>query len=88
MRAPEARSIPVADIQPCPLLEGMAVTDEDIASAADRLSKEGLPKPLLVRPLAGKESSKYELIWGGGVAGRGQTAAMADHHRANRGTFG
>lgn len=63
MDASEARSIPVADIRPCPLL-GETNFERSQASVADRLAKEGLPKPLLVRPSAEKKGPPYELIWG------------------------
>lgn len=64
MEASEARSIPVADIQPCPLFEGLTATGTELGPVSRRLANDGLPKPLLVRPSPGKEGSKYELIWG------------------------
>ena len=41
------------------------MADAKVAAVAERLAKDGLPKPLLVRRSPGKEGSKYELIWGG-----------------------
>ena len=63
MEASETRSIPVADIGPCPLL-GKTNLERTQGSLADRLAKGGLPKPLLVRPSAEQKGPPYELIWG------------------------
>src|SRR5215831_11857640 len=65
MGVTEPRSIPIADIQPCSLLEETAATDAAVASGAKRLAKDGLPRPLLLRPSPATPGSKYELIWGG-----------------------
>ena len=65
MGVTEPRSIPIADIQPCSLLEETAATDAAVASGAKRLAKDGLPRPLLLRPSPAAPGSKYELIWGG-----------------------
>ena len=65
MDASEARSIPVDEIRPCPLLGETTLDRTQVASLVDRLSKQGLPKPVLVRPSPGKTGAGYELICGG-----------------------
>jgi ParB/RepB/Spo0J family partition protein len=64
MEAREIQKIPVAEIRPCPLLGDTTIAEKRIAPLAQRLSKRGLEKPLLVRPSAEKGSPQYELIWG------------------------
>ena len=64
MDASEARSIPIVEIGRCPLLDETTGGQAQVASHADRLSKKGLAKPLLLRPSVEKKGPPYELIWG------------------------
>jgi ParB/RepB/Spo0J family partition protein len=61
----EAQNVPIGEIRPSSLSADAAAGEERIASLAERLSKRGLEKPLLLRPSANKDGPKYELIWGG-----------------------